>query len=103
MTAREVEVLGLIAAGYTNREIADTLIISVPTVERHIANIYNKIGARNRADATAYALAHGFSRASSWGIAKTLYIVSLTPSSPLFQQDTRLPGWKEPCFLIDSS
>jgi DNA-binding CsgD family transcriptional regulator len=59
LTTREVEVLGLIAEGRTNKEIAAKLVISLPTVERHIANIYNKIGARNRAEATAYALNYG--------------------------------------------
>jgi len=56
MTRREVEILDLIAAGCSNREIADTLVLSVRTVERHITNVYTKIGARNRADATCYAL-----------------------------------------------
>ena len=55
LTPREVEVLRLIVAGRSNREIAKALIISVATVERHVSNIYTKIGARNRADATAYA------------------------------------------------
>jgi DNA-binding CsgD family transcriptional regulator len=59
LTTREVEVLRLIAEGHTNREIATYLVVSLPTVERHIANIYHKIGARNRAEATAYALNHG--------------------------------------------
>ncbi|MFN8511325.1 MAG: response regulator transcription factor [Thermomicrobiales bacterium] len=59
LTPREAEVLRLVAGGNTNREIAETLFLSVPTVQRHIANIYNKIGARGRADATAYALRHG--------------------------------------------
>lgn len=59
LTAREAEVLGLIAAGGSNREIADTLVVSVRTVEHHIANIYRKIDARGRADATAYAIRHG--------------------------------------------
>jgi ATP/maltotriose-dependent transcriptional regulator MalT len=59
LTTREVEVLKLIAEGRTNREIAAQLVISLSTVERHIANIYNKIGARNRAEATAYALKLG--------------------------------------------
>ncbi len=59
LTAREVEVLLLVAAGKTNREIAEQLVLSLPTVQRHIANIYIKISARNRADATAYALRHG--------------------------------------------
>jgi DNA-binding NarL/FixJ family response regulator len=46
----------------TNREIASRLVLSVPTVDRHVANIYAKIGARRRADATAYALLHGMMR-----------------------------------------
>jgi DNA-binding NarL/FixJ family response regulator len=45
-----------VAAGRSNREIASTLVLSVHTVERHIANIYRKIDARNRAEATAFAL-----------------------------------------------
>ena len=56
LTQREVEVLRLIAAGSSNREIADRLVVSVRTVERHITNIYAKIGARGKADATAYVL-----------------------------------------------
>ncbi len=59
LTAREVEVLRLIAAGRSNREIADELVLSVRTVERHITNLYGKIDARGKADATAYALGHG--------------------------------------------
>lgn len=59
LTVREVEVLRLIAAGRTNREIADALTLSIRTVGRHITNVYGKIGARNKADATAYALRHG--------------------------------------------
>ena len=56
LTKREVEVLRLVAGGSTNNEIANDLVLSVRTVERHIGNIYAKIGARGRADATAYAL-----------------------------------------------
>ena len=59
LTEREVEVLHLIAAGNSNREIARELVLSVRTVERHITNIYAKISARGRADATVYALEHG--------------------------------------------
>jgi DNA-binding CsgD family transcriptional regulator len=62
LTAREVEVLRLLADGRSNKEIAADLIVSVPTVQRHIANIYTKIDARNRADATAFALGHGIAR-----------------------------------------
>lgn len=54
LTGREVEVLRLLAAGSTNAEIAASLVISVHTVERHLANVYRKIGARNRAEAAAY-------------------------------------------------
>jgi pimeloyl-ACP methyl ester carboxylesterase/DNA-binding CsgD family transcriptional regulator len=56
LTSREVEVLRLLAGGKTNGEIAEELYVSVRTVERHVANIYAKIGARGRANATAYAL-----------------------------------------------
>jgi DNA-binding NarL/FixJ family response regulator len=58
LTPREVEVLRLIAAGRTSSEISRELSLSVRTVGRHITNIYGKIGARTRADATAYALRH---------------------------------------------
>src|SRR5215211_3900526 len=53
LTAREVEVLRHLAGGRTNDEIAEELFVSVRTVERHVANIYAKIGARGRANATA--------------------------------------------------
>jgi DNA-binding CsgD family transcriptional regulator len=59
LTARELEVLKLVAAGHTNKEIAGRLDMAVPTASRHIANIYTKIGARGRADAIAFALRHG--------------------------------------------
>jgi DNA-binding CsgD family transcriptional regulator len=58
LTAREVEVLRLIADGKSTREIAETLVISEGTVERHVSNLYAKIGARSRAEATAYAFRH---------------------------------------------
>jgi DNA-binding CsgD family transcriptional regulator len=54
LTAREAEVLRLVAAGTTNSGIADELFVSVKTVERHLLNAYRKIGARNRSDATAF-------------------------------------------------
>lgn len=56
LTGREVEVLRLIASGRTNRQIADELIISEFTVMRHVSNIYSKIDASNRAEATAFAI-----------------------------------------------
>jgi DNA-binding NarL/FixJ family response regulator len=59
LSARETEVLRLIAAGKSNQQIADELVLSLRTVERHITNLYGKIGAHGKADATAYALRHG--------------------------------------------
>lgn len=59
VTARELDVLRLLAAGNSNAEIARELGIAVHTVERHVASVYRKIGARGRADATAYALRGG--------------------------------------------
>jgi DNA-binding CsgD family transcriptional regulator len=59
LTPREVEVLRLISAGSTTRQITATLLVSRATVERHITSLYRKIGARSRADATAYALRQG--------------------------------------------
>ena len=59
LTNREVEILRLVASGSSNREIGVELVLSTRTVERHITNIYGKIGARRRADATSYALGHG--------------------------------------------
>ena len=53
-----MEVLRLIAAGKSNREIADELFVSARTVERHIANIFGKIEVHSRTQATAYAFAH---------------------------------------------
>jgi DNA-binding NarL/FixJ family response regulator len=58
LTAREVEVLRLIAAGMSNREMAVALCRSERTVERHLENIYRKIGAHSKADATAFAFRH---------------------------------------------
>jgi non-specific serine/threonine protein kinase len=58
LTPREVEVLRLLAAGHSNPEIAATLVLSVKTVERHLANAYAKIGARGRVEAATYAVAH---------------------------------------------
>jgi DNA-binding CsgD family transcriptional regulator/tetratricopeptide (TPR) repeat protein/KaiC/GvpD/RAD55 family RecA-like ATPase len=59
LTAREVEILRLLAGGGSIRGVADGLVLSDRTVERHITNIYNKIGARNRSEATAFAARHG--------------------------------------------
>ncbi|MGW1246406.1 LuxR C-terminal-related transcriptional regulator [Streptomyces sp. NPDC002535] len=59
LTAREAEVLRLVAAGGTNKDIARALVISEHTVARHLNNIFAKLGVGSRASATAYAYAHG--------------------------------------------
>jgi DNA-binding CsgD family transcriptional regulator len=59
LTPREREVLSLVARHYTNREIADELVLSIRTVERHVANIYAKLGVSSRRLATAYARDNG--------------------------------------------
>ena len=59
LSAREVEVLRLVAAGRTNREIAGALVLSENTVARHLTHIFTKTGVENRAGATAFALRHG--------------------------------------------
>ena len=59
LTAREVEVLGLVASGMTNRAIADELVISQKTVATHVSHILTKLGLENRSAATAYAHEHG--------------------------------------------
>jgi non-specific serine/threonine protein kinase len=59
LSRREREVLGLLVAGHTDREIAATLFISVRTVERHVAHIFDKLGVRTRTAAVATALAAG--------------------------------------------
>jgi len=59
LTPREREVLRLLAAGETNRAIADRLFISPATVARHVSNLYGKLGLDSRAKAAAYALRHG--------------------------------------------
>ena len=59
LSRREVEVLRLLAAGDSNGEIARRLGLSPHTVERHLANIYRKLDARGRAEATAFAVRHG--------------------------------------------
>ena len=58
LTPREREVLQLVARRYTNREIAEELVLSVRTVERHVENIYAKLGVSSRRLATAYARQH---------------------------------------------
>lgn len=59
VTSRELDVLRLLARGESNAQIGRALGIAVHTVERHATNLYRKIGARGRAEATAYAVRRG--------------------------------------------
>jgi DNA-binding NarL/FixJ family response regulator len=59
LTAREAEVLRLVAAGKTNREVAAALVISEHTVARHVQNIFAKLDVSSRSAATAFAFEHG--------------------------------------------
>jgi DNA-binding NarL/FixJ family response regulator len=61
LTSREVEVLKLIAGGLSNAEIAASLVLSAATVKTHINHIFQKTGARDRAQAVRYAYDHGLS------------------------------------------
>jgi DNA-binding NarL/FixJ family response regulator len=59
LTAREEEVVKLIAEGHSSKEIAETLFISIKTVQRHRANLLHKLGLRDRLDLTRYAIRAG--------------------------------------------
>lgn len=60
LSEREVEVLRSLARGLTNKDIAQTLILSVRTVEAHLRNIYGKLGVGSRTEATLWAVKHGY-------------------------------------------
>ncbi|MBY0450528.1 MAG: response regulator transcription factor [Cyanobacteria bacterium] len=59
LTAREEEILLYVAQGKTNKDIAESLIVSVKTIDSHVANLMKKLGVSNRAQLTAYAYEHG--------------------------------------------
>ena len=59
LTAREVEVLALVAQGHTNRQIADRLVISERTVASHLSHMFTKLNLASRSAATAYAYENG--------------------------------------------
>ena len=59
LTAREVEVLQLVAAGCSNREIGERLVISRRTAEHHVQHVYAKLGTSSRASAALFAMEHG--------------------------------------------
>ena len=58
LSERELEVLRLVAAGKSNREIATALVVSEHTVARHVQNIFAKLGVTSRTAATAFAFQH---------------------------------------------
>jgi DNA-binding CsgD family transcriptional regulator len=64
LSGREAEVLGLVATGLTNRQIARELALSDHTVANHLTSVFNKTGCSNRAAATAFALRHGLAQAA---------------------------------------
>ncbi|TME80054.1 MAG: response regulator transcription factor [Chloroflexi bacterium] len=59
LTARQIEVLRLVARGMTNNEIAETLFLSRRTVHAHLRSIFHKLGVGHRSAATRYAVQHG--------------------------------------------
>jgi predicted ATPase/DNA-binding NarL/FixJ family response regulator/transcriptional regulator with XRE-family HTH domain len=65
LTARQAEVLGLLAAGLSNKEIAAELFLSLATVERHLATIYRKLGLSSRVEAARFALDNGLASTSA--------------------------------------
>ncbi|UKW33493.1 response regulator transcription factor [Streptomyces sp. TYQ1024] len=68
LTAREAEVLALVAEGLSNTEIARRLHVSTATVKTHINNLFAKTGVRDRAQAVRYAFHHGIAGASGPGL-----------------------------------
>lgn len=70
LTARETEVLVLVATGRTNREIAAELVISEKTVASHLSHIFTKLDVPSRSAATAFAYEHGLAAAASGQVAR---------------------------------
>jgi DNA-binding NarL/FixJ family response regulator len=66
LTAREHEILGLVAEGLTNARIAKKLWVTEQTVKFHLSNVYRKLGVSNRTEASRYAHEYGLTRQPSW-------------------------------------
>jgi DNA-binding NarL/FixJ family response regulator len=60
LTQRETEVLKYVLLGYTNKQIAETLVVTPFTVKAHISSILHKTGVKNRVDLALFATAHGY-------------------------------------------
>ncbi len=78
LSRREREVLALLSRGSSNKDIAADLVISINTVERHLANIFTKLDVRSRAEAAAYAVRAGITKPSQ----KWWFSVMRGPSRP---------------------
>ena len=59
LTAREREIVGLVALGESNRDVARRLCLAEDTVKHHLTNVFDKLGVSNRAELAAYAASHG--------------------------------------------
>ena len=68
LTGREMQVLGLMAAGMSNQEIADELVVVLDTVKKHVGHIFDKVGAANRTQAVARARVMGLVRRTAAGL-----------------------------------
>jgi DNA-binding NarL/FixJ family response regulator len=68
LTSRQADVLRLLAAGLSNKQIAAELVLSTATVERHLATIYRNLGFSGRVEAARFALEHGLMEPPSPGV-----------------------------------
>ena len=60
LTGREAEVLKYLIQGYTNRQIAEHLVVTTATIKAHVSSILRKAGVKNRLELALYATAHGY-------------------------------------------
>jgi len=81
LTPREVEVLRLLARGFSNKQIAAQLVISPKTVGNHAEHIYAKIGATNRAGAGLFAMQHGLLPEQQTALADSAGKMGQTPQA----------------------
>lgn len=60
LTKREIEVLKYLIHGFTNRQIAERLVVTTATIKAHVSSILHKAGVKNRLELALYATAHGY-------------------------------------------